>query len=298
MKKIIQLLLLIMTSIAARSQVSLPSSLTFSNTNQKKDSPRVKDSAQKPGGSQGDNSQNENILSQRMTLYGLGNISSTLSGDGIKPSANILADILPFDRKLKLTLAYNLATELDSTRIDSIQLSNLFMLDNSRSGFFARVGYNLLKSDNDIRIDRPGGYTIFNSIEPFIEYDYFKLNIKSAHKDSSKIQTSSLVMGCNFSRFFKKEENFYGIAISPFFKITGISDATVGLYRSLFKNTIEPQKNPNTFYFWGVNTSMQINRFVFTFIYNRLLNESLRNTPIWGGQFTLRATVSGDFFKL
>jgi hypothetical protein len=236
------------------------------------------------------------------TIYGLGNISNSRSGSGITPSANIFADIFPLNKKedLKISLGYNLGVNVDSTKIDSAQLSGLFFPDQSKSGFISRVGYNLIPLLCH-QIDSIGGtdsgYQVKSMLEPYISYNYYKMNIQGKVSDSSKIETSTWLFGLNMSRQFSKGDNDFTISVSPYYKLTTITNGTFGLYKTIFQKSIDPAISPRTLRFLGVNSSLQLNKLLFSFIYEGLLNKELKNTAIWGGYFTLRATVTGDFFR-
>lgn len=235
------------------------------------------------------------------TIYGLGNISNSQSGSSITPSANIFADIFPLNKKedLKISLGYNLGVNVDSTKLDSVQLSGLFFPDQSKSGFISRVGYNLIpllcpKIDSIGGTD--SGYQVKSMLEPYLCYNYYKMNIQGKVSDSSKIQTATWMFGLNMSRQFSKGDNDFTISVSPYYKLTTITNGTFGLYKTIFQKSIDPAISPRTLRFLGVNSSLQLNKLLFSFIYEELLNKELKNTPIWGGYFTLRATVTGDFF--
>lgn len=247
----------------------------------------------------------------RIEIDGLGNFSSTQNGGSIDPSANIYAKIIPVpnDPNFKFFLGYNLGAEIDSSKIDSIKLGSLFLPSKGRSGYLARIEYDILPllrkispkipdEDEDAKKEEQKKYKYITELNPFIEYNYHKINIKDAIEDSSRIQTSTWIVGINFNHSMIKDKNIIGLQITPFYKWATVTDGTLGTYRTIFRNTLKGEDSPQTVKFLGLNLGLQINRFLFSFIFEDLKTKSLKSTPLHGGVYTLKATVIGDFLKL
>lgn len=244
----------------------------------------------------------------RAQIAGLGNFVASQSGDQISPSANIFATLLPFNSPFfKLNFLYNIGVNADSSNIDSVKLGTIFFPDRSRTGFGFRVSYDffpLLRSSIrkedmkfDVEPDRDG-YIKRDNLEPFIEYSYNKINFRKTHADSSNLQTSTIMLGLAYTRSWEKADNTIGFIITPYFRSVKVTDGTYSLYKKMFAPTIKTDNNPQTVSFIGINTSLQINRFLFSFIYESLQTKALSNTPLDGGVFTVKATVTGEFIRL
>ncbi len=240
----------------------------------------------------------------RVAIEGLGNISSTQNGQGLNPSANVFIQMLPIrnDPKFKFYVGFNLGSELDSAKADSIKLASLFLPDRGKSGYIFRLEYNfmpLIKNlFNIIEHEATDDYVFNTELNPFIEYNFHKINIKGAIEDSSSIESSTWILGLNFSHEIKiKKDNKVGLIVQPFWKFLTITDGTVNVYRNLFSKTLNGE-SPQNVSFFGLSLGVQINRFQFSFVFEDLKTQSLTNTPLWGGVYTLRATVIGELIRL
>ncbi|MEO6722832.1 MAG: hypothetical protein ABIN67_20865 [Ferruginibacter sp.] len=236
----------------------------------------------------------------RIEIQGLGNIAGSQNGSSLSPSASVNAKILFLKNKnAKFYLGYNLGQEIDSTKLDSIKLANLFLPDRSKSGFSGRIEYNILSIFKCCQgSESEGDYNFDTELSPFIEYNYNKINIKGTVEDSSKIQTSSWIYGFNFSRAINTNDNTFGVQISPYIKTVKVTAGTSSTYSSIFTPTLKGIKPPEKLSFAGITIGLQINRFLFSFDYQSLLTKTVEKTPLHGGVFTLRATVTGDLIKL
>lgn len=245
------------------------------------------------------------IPESRIEIEGLGNFTNSQNGSQLSPSANVFALLrpLPSNGNLKFYLGFNLGSEIDSSKIDSIKLAGLFLPDRGKSGYLARAEFNILSIFNSGYSEEgdEGGkpkYKFVTEINPFIEYNYHKINIKEAAEDSSRIQTSTWIIGLNFAHIIQVKENSIGLQFTPFWKQVTVTDGTVGLYREIFRPALKGANSPQTVNFLGLSIGLQVNRFLFSFVFEDLKTKSLANTPLFGGVYTLRASVTGEFLKL
>ena len=242
----------------------------------------------------------------RAQIAGLGNFAASQSGSQISPSANIFATVLPYNSpNLKLNFLFNIGVNTDSSNIDSVKLGTIFFPDKSRVGFGLRVSYDLFPliknrfKSEDISFDTDNdGYIIRDNLEPYVEYNYSKINFRNTNADSSNLQTSTLLVGLAYTHSWEKGDNTIGFIITPYFRSVKVTDGTYTLYKKMFDPVVKDQNSPQSVKFLGINTSLQVNRFLFSFIYESLKTKALSNTPLDGGVFTVKATVSGDFIKL
>lgn len=236
-------------------------------------------------------------------IDGLGNISNSQNGQGLSPSANIFVGIKPIPDHpvFKIYAGFNLGSNLDSTNLDSIKLGKLFLPDRGQYGFLGRIEYDMLsliktKIKSKGSVEKENGYQFSTQLNLFIEYNFNKINIKQAVEDSSSIQTSTWIKGINFSWISEKENNSIGLQVAGFHKTVVLTDGTLGVYRNIFDKTLKKQ-SPSKVNFLGLSVGLQINRFLFSFIIEDLQGNYLKESPLWGGVYTLKATVAGDFWK-
>lgn len=242
----------------------------------------------------------------RAQISGLGNISASQQGEAISPSASIYATLYPYKSpNLKFNFLFNLGVNGDSSNIDSLKLGSLFFPDKTKTGFGFRISYDFFsliknKFKNDkvyIHLDE-AGYQMNDHLEPYIEYNYSKFNFRNSNADSSNLQTGTLLIGLSYTHTWEKDDNIIGFIITPYYRTVKVTDGTYGLYKKIFDPTVTADKNRQQVNFLGINTSLQINRFLFSFIYESLKTKSLKDTPLSGGVFTIKATVTGDLIKL
>lgn len=235
----------------------------------------------------------------RVEISGLGSVANSQNGEGLSPSANILTKLLPIPKNpnYKFYLGFNLGVDLDSTKIDSLKLGNLFLPDRGKAGYSFRAEYNIL-GELKKGFYKNANYIFNTELNPFIEYNYNKINIEAAKEDSSRIQTSTWLIGLNFVHTLIRNDNEISFQASAFHKRVIITDGTLTTYRKIFDPIILNSSSPQRVNFLGMILGLQINRFQFSFVLEDLKSKKLENTPIYGGVYTVRATIIGDFLKL
>ena len=312
MKKIIFTLLLLSAAFAQEMHAQI----LFPQTGNKTFTTTSPSSVNASGGSSSGNnfktmfSTQFHSIESRIQINGLGNIAASQNGSALNPSANIYAKFLPFRHNPfgQFYLGYNLGSNLDSTNIDSLRLGNLFLPDRNKSAYIVRFEQNVLpylrilfgKDSSNTWENTPDsdGYIIRTQISPFVEYNFNRINFRGSKEDSSKIQSNTWMFGINIVRTIEKNNNTVAIQVSPYIKTVAVTDNTYSLYSKIFSPGLGGTSPPRHVNFLGLILGLQINRFQFSFVIDDTRNKELKGTALYGGVYTLRATVIGDFIKL
>ena len=243
-------------------------------------------------------------------ISGIGSASSSNSGK-LDPSFNPSGDFTFSQKKLwRAFFLVNVGADIDSSKIDSLQLASFFFPDKSKSGFslgfyfdlfkIKKIGELLKATSNSLKVFKwtddkknPEKY-FFMEFEPGIEYSYLRKNIRNNDAPDFRVQTSNWIAGLKFSANMVLPEINFGIQIFPYYKWVTVTDGTYENFNKYFNKYNNNMDIPQTNRFFGLNISLNFKQFIIGFNFEDYKGNAITTTDVFGGVYTIKASVSAD----